>query len=89
MGAKGILACRTQKAEDALHELAARGVDKSLMEVEQVSLDSLGSVHALTERLRQKRAVFDVVIANAGLVVTDNRLTEDGFETTFRMLVVL
>jgi len=90
MGAKVVLACRSiKKAEEAVAELVGRGLDKSLMEIEQVCLDSFTSLRALTDRLKLKGAVFDVVIANAGLVVGDNRLTEDGFETTFRTLQIV
>jgi NAD(P)-dependent dehydrogenase (short-subunit alcohol dehydrogenase family) len=46
-------------------------------------LSSLKEVRKLAEDIRANTTKLDVMINNAGVFMTERRLTEDGFETTF------
>jgi NAD(P)-dependent dehydrogenase (short-subunit alcohol dehydrogenase family) len=72
------------KAETATAQVhkdaAANGGSLELIELD---LASLKSVRACADRLLAKGEPFDVVIANAGVMVTPFGHTADGFETQF------
>ena len=53
------------------------------LELVELDLNSLASVHACADKLLAKGEAFDVVIANAGVMATPFGHTQDGFETQF------
>src|SRR6201996_4264225 len=73
-----------EKAKRATAEVskaaAANGANFELIELD---LASLKSVRAAAEKLVADGRLFDVVIANAGVMATPFGKTEDGFETQF------
>jgi NAD(P)-dependent dehydrogenase (short-subunit alcohol dehydrogenase family) len=68
---------------------ATSGVSKaaaetgSSFELVELDLASLKSVRAATDKLVADGRLFDVIIANAGVMATPFGKTEDGFETQF------
>ncbi|MFL9895114.1 SDR family NAD(P)-dependent oxidoreductase [Paraburkholderia sp. RL17-381-BIF-C] len=72
------------KAERAIsgvqREAAAGGGSIELIELD---LASLASVRACADKLLAEGKLFDVVIANAGVMATPKGTTADGFETQF------
>jgi NAD(P)-dependent dehydrogenase (short-subunit alcohol dehydrogenase family) len=84
LGATIVLACRSrERAETAIGELVARGLDKAAFEFVPLDLASLTSVDDLVTALRATGNKFDVVIANGGMMVNEPLKTSAGFEYTF------
>ncbi|KIG16270.1 putative oxidoreductase/Short-chain dehydrogenase [Enhygromyxa salina] len=80
-GAKVILACRGQaKAETAIAELTAGGIDRSLLEFRACDLSSLASVREFCGGFSRDHGQLDLLINNAGVMALPYRTTEDGFE---------
>src|SRR5271167_2434451 len=95
----GVETARSLVAHGALVVGAARDLNKAKATTEQVSKDAaahggsfelveldlanLKSVRACADQLLAKKELFDVVIANAGVMATPFGHTADGFETQF------
>jgi retinol dehydrogenase-12 len=82
LGATVILVCRNaERGAAALAEVsAAAGAGKPALEI--TDLSSMAQVRELAGRL-SRRDRIDVLVNNAGLVLSDRRVTPDGFEYTF------
>lgn len=81
-GAAVVLACRDPgKAADALRRV--RQSTKSETATVQLNLASLASVRAAAEELRGNYERIDILINNAGVMMTPQGRTEDGFELQF------
>jgi NAD(P)-dependent dehydrogenase (short-subunit alcohol dehydrogenase family) len=84
-GAEVIGAVRDLAKADAatasVREAAKSGGGR--LELVELDLADLASVRACTDRLIAKGRPLDLVIANAGVMVTPYGLTKDGFETQF------
>ncbi len=81
-GARLLLVCRSpDKSRAAVDELRAAGV----AEVELVLADvsSLGELRRVSETLHTMTDRVDVLLNNAGMLVTSRRESADGFELTF------
>lgn len=72
-------------ARDLAKGVAATEAVRSAGDMELVELDlsSLSSVHACADALLAAGKPFDVIIANAGVMAVPFKLTVDGFETQF------
>lgn len=82
-GAHVVLAVRTPaKGETAAREIRAAAPDASV-EVRELDLGSLDSVRAFADTLTTERAELDLLINNAGIMMTPPRRTADGFELQF------
>lgn len=83
-GADVTLAVRNlEKGEEALRKLRA-AVPSARLQLEEVDLSSLKSVHAFGERMLKKNQALDLLINNAGIMAVPSRMeTEDGFELQF------
>lgn len=83
-GAKVIMACRSMdKAQAALTQISEEIPDASV-EVMQLDLASLKSVHQFADNFKAKYDRLDVLLNNAGIMfLPERRETEDGFEITF------
>jgi NAD(P)-dependent dehydrogenase (short-subunit alcohol dehydrogenase family) len=80
-GARIVMACRdTVKGEAAAATIRAEIADAEL-DVQQLDLASLDSVHAFAERYPHEQ--LDLLINNAGVMVPPYRKTSDGFELQF------
>jgi len=76
------------KAKHATEDIPAQATHGSsthggLLELVQLDLASLKSVRACSDALIADGRLFDVIIANAGVMRTPFGHTEDGFETQF------
>lgn len=79
-GAKVVLACRTEsRAEEAMQRIADDVRDADL-EFVQVDLSSLDSVRTAAAEVRRRHPTLDVLINNAGVMMTPYTRTADGFE---------
>ncbi len=72
---------KAQRATAALIEAAA--ASGAIFELIELDLASLKSVRAAADKLMADGRLFDVVIANAGVMATPFGKTKDGFETQF------
>ena len=78
-GAKIIMACRSinkgEKARDKLKETCAGGVD-----LVQIDLSDLSSVRKGADEIRARANLIDGLINNAGIMMTPQEKTVDGFD---------
>ena len=73
-----------KKAQRATSEVTKAAEDSGgSLELIELDLASLRSVRAAADKLLAEGRMFDVVIANAGVMATPFGKTEDGFETQF------
>jgi NAD(P)-dependent dehydrogenase (short-subunit alcohol dehydrogenase family) len=84
-GAHVVGTARDLKKADAATEEVKKGAaaNGGSFEVMALDLTSLKSVRACADGLLKKGELFDVIIANAGVMATPFGHTEDGFETQF------
>jgi NAD(P)-dependent dehydrogenase (short-subunit alcohol dehydrogenase family) len=81
-GALVVLACRDPgRADDALRRVKLAA--KAEVATVQLNLASLASVRAAAEELRGTYQRIDILINNAGVMMTPHEHTEDGFELQF------
>lgn len=82
-GAETILACRNMdKARAALTQLQAE-IPGAPAEIMELDLASLASVRRFAEAFKAKYGRLDVLVNNAGIMMTPYDTTEDGFERQF------
>jgi NAD(P)-dependent dehydrogenase (short-subunit alcohol dehydrogenase family) len=73
-----------EKAKRATSEVSKTAAESGAsFEVVELDLASLKSVRAAADKLVDDGRLFDVIIANAGVMATPFAKTEDGFETQF------
>src|ERR1700744_3790710 len=73
-----------EKAKRATAEVSkAAAANGASFELIELDLASLKSVRAAADKLAADGRLFDVIIANAGVMATPFGKTEDGFETQF------
>jgi NAD(P)-dependent dehydrogenase (short-subunit alcohol dehydrogenase family) len=81
-GAAVVLVCRDPaKADDAVRRVRLGA--KAEVATVQLNLASLASVRAAAEELRAAHQRVDILINNAGVMMTPHEHTEDGFELQF------
>lgn len=82
-GGDVLLACRRRDSgEDACRQIE-REVGRRPAEILVADFASLAEVRALAARVRGIGRPLDVLVNNAGLMLTERRVTPDGFEATF------
>jgi NAD(P)-dependent dehydrogenase (short-subunit alcohol dehydrogenase family) len=82
-GARTVLACRNlARGEQARRDIEVRAPNTQV-DVAELDLASLDSVHAFAERLRSQYDGIDLLVNNAGVMATPRRRTADGFELQF------
>lgn len=82
-GAKVILAVRTtSKGEQAAAEIR-RQVPTADVEVHELDLSSLDSIRAFATKLTDEDPRLDLLVNNAGIMMTPPQKTADGFELQF------
>jgi len=80
-GATVVVACRnTGKGEQAANTIRS-AVPGASVEVRELDLADLASVHAFASRLAGERDRIDLLINNAGVMAPPRRVTVDGFES--------
>lgn len=79
-GAKTILACRNmERAKAALGKINEE-ISDSKAEIMRLDVASLKSVHEFAKAFKKKYKRLDVLLNNAGVMMTPYGKTEDGFE---------
>jgi len=82
-GARVILAVRHLDKGKAAADLIARRSPGADVAVQELDLTSLASVRAAAEELRANQDRIDLLINNAGVMMTPEETTKDGFELQF------
>lgn len=78
-----IMACRNiSKGESARDQILAE-VPQANLNLMQLDLGSLESVHQFASNFREKYSQLDLLINNAGIMAIPRSETKDGFETQF------
>ena len=82
-GANVVLAVRNiDKGKDAAGRIAAASPGASV-ELQELDLTSLESIRAAAEQLKSNYDTIDLLINNAGVMMTPKETTKDGFELQF------
>jgi NAD(P)-dependent dehydrogenase (short-subunit alcohol dehydrogenase family) len=83
LGDRVLICCRSMdKAKVAADDIRERSGNDSV-DIVQLDLASFASVRAAAEELAERAAVIDVLINNAGGILSRRAETVDGFEATF------
>ena len=80
-GGRVIMACRSGHPEAG--DVVRRASGSDAVEVLEVDLSDLRSVHRLCDELRDRNVGIDIAVLNAGLAALQARRTPQGFETMF------
>jgi NAD(P)-dependent dehydrogenase (short-subunit alcohol dehydrogenase family) len=82
-GSDVILACRRREQGEAAAREIESAVGRPPLALLVADFASLAEVRRLAEQVRSIGRPLDVLVNNAGLMLTERRVTADGFETTF------
>ncbi|EHB55895.1 short-chain dehydrogenase/reductase SDR [Mycolicibacterium rhodesiae JS60] len=82
-GARVVLAVRNLDKGKAAADLIARRFPGADVAVQELDLTSLESVRAAADQLRAGHDRIDLLINNAGVMMTPKQTTKDGFELQF------
>jgi NAD(P)-dependent dehydrogenase (short-subunit alcohol dehydrogenase family) len=78
-----VIVCRDQeRGRAALEDIKSKSANSSV-ELMICDLSSQTQIHKLAEEFKQKHKRLDVLVNNAGVILTRRRVTEDGLESTF------
>lgn len=84
-GARVILACRNEKRGTiALDRIKASTENKNVI-LKQLDLASLTSVRNFVKDILEHEERLDILINNAGLYATENKLSEDGLQLQWQI----
>jgi NAD(P)-dependent dehydrogenase (short-subunit alcohol dehydrogenase family) len=82
-GARVVLAVRDLDKGTAAADLIARAHPGAAVSVQELDLSSLASIEQATRELRSEHDQLDLLINNAGVMMTPRSTTKDGFELQF------
>ncbi|MBF0350589.1 MAG: SDR family oxidoreductase [SAR324 cluster bacterium] len=83
LGAHLVMVCRNpEKGEQARLEIIRQSRNKDV-ELMLADLSSQRSIREMVESFKQKHSQLHLLVNNAGLIMTERQLTEDGLEMTF------
>jgi NAD(P)-dependent dehydrogenase (short-subunit alcohol dehydrogenase family) len=82
-GAHVVLAVRNIEKGKAAADLIKRAIPGASVAVQELDLSSLESIHGAADDLRSKYDSIDLLINNAGVMMTPKATTKDGFELQF------
>lgn len=82
-GARVVITARDLKKGEEVAREIRESTGNSLVEVEELKLDSLESVNAFVKRYLDKKRPLHCLINNAGVMACPKSYTIDGFETQF------
>jgi NAD(P)-dependent dehydrogenase (short-subunit alcohol dehydrogenase family) len=82
-GAHVVLAVRNIEKGKAAADLIARAHPGASVAIQELDLTSLDSVRAAADQLRANHDSIDLLINNAGVMMTPKATTKDGFELQF------
>ncbi|MFO7564533.1 MAG: oxidoreductase [Enhygromyxa sp.] len=80
-GATVIMACRSEgKAQAAIDELLADGIERERLELRTLDLSSLASIRSFAAAVSEAHPKIDLLINNAGVMALPYSKTAEGFE---------
>ena len=82
-GAHVVLAVRNLEKGKAAADLISRRTPGASVALQQLDLTSLESIRSAADELRSKHDTIDLLINNAGVMMTPKSTTKDGFELQF------
>ena len=82
-GANVVLAVRNTDKGKAAADLIARRTPGARVAVQELDLTSLESIRTAADQLRAEHDTIDLLINNAGVMMTPKSTTQDGFELQF------
>jgi NAD(P)-dependent dehydrogenase (short-subunit alcohol dehydrogenase family) len=82
-GANVVLAVRNLEKGKGAADLISRRTPGASVALQELDLTSLESVRAAADELRSKHDTIDLLINNAGVMMTPKSTTKDGFELQF------
>lgn len=82
-GADVVLACRNLDKADAACQKIRADIPHARVEAQELDLASLRSVRAFVDNYTSSGTPLDILINNAGVMMTPNQQTADGFELQF------
>jgi NAD(P)-dependent dehydrogenase (short-subunit alcohol dehydrogenase family) len=82
-GATVVMACRSISKANAAKKAILHEVPNATLDVIQLDLSSMQSIRSMAHEYQQKYDQLDVLINNAGVMMTPYTKTEDGFELQF------
>ena len=88
MGAHLTLVARDEKKAQKVVQRIQRNTGNENIEIEIADLASIKQVHALADRLLNKKRPIDVLINNAGALINPRQTTSEGLEKSFALLLL-
>jgi NAD(P)-dependent dehydrogenase (short-subunit alcohol dehydrogenase family) len=82
-GAHVVLAVRNLEKGKAAADLISSRTPGASVALQELDLSSLESIRSATDELRSKHETIDLLINNAGVMMTPKSTTKDGFELQF------
>lgn len=79
-GARVVMACRDLEKADLARQNILAQHPQATLEVRKIDTASLASVRAFVEAFSAEYSQLDLLINNAGIMITPHFVTEDGFE---------
>lgn len=77
-----IMACRNIKKANSQRDILIKEFPNSEINVLELDLNSLSSIKAFTENIKNQGFKVNRLLNNAGIICRDFSINEDGFETT-------
>ena len=77
-----IMACRNIKKADSQRDNLIKQFPHSEIDILELDLNSLASIRAFVEEIKNQGFKVDKLLNNAGIICRDFTVNEDGFETT-------
>lgn len=84
LGATVVLACRSIDRGEEARAAIARETGHDDVHVERLDLASLASVRDAADRIRARFPAIHVLVNNAGVMIHERTVTDDGIETGFQ-----
>lgn len=77
-----IMACRNVKKAAAQRDILIKEFPHSEIDVLELDLNSLASIRAFVDNIKNQRIKVNKLLNNAGIICRDFTINDDGFETT-------
>ena len=77
-----IMACRNIKKADSQRDSLIKQFPHSEIDILELDLNSLASIRAFVEEIKNQSFKVDKLLNNAGIICRDFTVNDDGFETT-------
>jgi NAD(P)-dependent dehydrogenase (short-subunit alcohol dehydrogenase family) len=88
LGARVVLVARSRQRAEATRDRIAGATGSDDLAIELADLEDLCAVRRAAEAIAAREARVDVLIHNAGALLTERRTSPDGYESTFATMVL-